>query len=144
MIGGVKKLAQINYEKGKRHPDSEYLAALARAGIDVLYILTGKRCPIVIDEPNVANSRHLAERNVATSRHLAERADSVTQGEAGLPPDEQLVLEAYRSLNPAARKELLAELLTGRKKPKAKPREGIKVSGNANRVAGRDFNEQKE
>lgn len=68
--------------------------------------------------------------NVSSSRHL--------------PPDEQLLLEAYRSLNPAARKELLAELLTGRKKPKAKPREGIKVSGNANRVAGRDFNEQKE
>jgi len=41
-IGGVKKLAQINYEKGKRHPDAEYLAAIAAAGVDVLYVLTGQ------------------------------------------------------------------------------------------------------
>lgn len=41
-IGGVKKLAQINYEKGERHPDSAYLAAIAAAGADVLYILTGQ------------------------------------------------------------------------------------------------------
>ena len=42
-LGGVKKLAQINYEKGERHPDSAYLAAIAAAGADVLYILTGER-----------------------------------------------------------------------------------------------------
>ena len=42
-IGGVKKLAQINYEKGERHPDSAYRGAIAAAGADVLYILTGQR-----------------------------------------------------------------------------------------------------
>jgi len=42
-IGGVKKLAQFNYEKGVRHPDSAYLAAIAKVGADVLYILTGER-----------------------------------------------------------------------------------------------------
>ena len=42
-LGGVKKLAQINYEKGERHPDSAYLAAIAAAGADVLYVLTGER-----------------------------------------------------------------------------------------------------
>ena len=42
-IGGVKKVAQINYEKGERHPDSTYLAALAAAGVDVRFVLTGKR-----------------------------------------------------------------------------------------------------
>ena len=42
-LGGVKKLAQINYEKGERNPDSAYLAAIAAAGADVLYILTGQR-----------------------------------------------------------------------------------------------------
>lgn len=66
-----------------------------------------------------------------------------------LPPDEQLLLEAYRGLAAPARKSLLAELLTGGKKPKAKPKApsgdaGIKVSGSGHRVAGRDFNERKE
>lgn len=42
-IGGVRKLAQHNYEKGERAPDSTYLAAIAAAGADVLYILTGER-----------------------------------------------------------------------------------------------------
>ncbi len=63
-----------------------------------------------------------------------------------LPPDEQLLLEAYRGMAAPARKVLLAELLTNGKKPKAKPHagEGIKVSGSGHRVAGRDFNERKE
>ena len=35
--------SQQNYEKGDRNPDSAYLAAIAAAGADVLYILTGQR-----------------------------------------------------------------------------------------------------
>lgn len=42
-LGGVGKGAQINYESGERSPDVEYLSALASAGVDVAYILTGKR-----------------------------------------------------------------------------------------------------
>lgn len=73
--------------------------------------------------------------NVATSPHL--------------PPDEQLLLEAYRGMPAPARKELLAALLTGGSNSRAKPKatgatEGIKVSGRGHRVAGRDFNERKE
>lgn len=40
-LGGVKKLAQLNYEKGDRFPDAQYLAALAKFGVDVQYIVTG-------------------------------------------------------------------------------------------------------
>lgn len=42
-LGGVLKGAQINYEQDKRQPDAAYLAAIAAAGADVLYILTGAR-----------------------------------------------------------------------------------------------------
>lgn len=42
-LGGVKKLAQINYENGSRSPDAHYLEAIASAGADVLYIITGQR-----------------------------------------------------------------------------------------------------
>lgn len=41
-LGGVKKGAQFNYENGSRKPDSDYLEAIALAGVDVLYLLTGK------------------------------------------------------------------------------------------------------
>lgn len=42
-VGGVQKNAQHNYEAGKRSPDATYLASIARAGLDVGYILTGER-----------------------------------------------------------------------------------------------------
>lgn len=41
--GGVLKRALIRYEKGERMPDAAFLAAIAAAGADVLYILTGQR-----------------------------------------------------------------------------------------------------
>ena len=43
LLGGVRKQAQLLYEKDERKPDSDYLAAVAEAGVDVLYVLTGKR-----------------------------------------------------------------------------------------------------
>jgi len=40
---GTTGRSQRNYESGERFPDSNYLEALARIGVDVLYILTGRR-----------------------------------------------------------------------------------------------------
>lgn len=53
-IGKSGKNSQINYETGKRAPGSEYLRLLSEAGVDVLYILTGRR------EVPVASSGALA------------------------------------------------------------------------------------
>lgn len=68
--------------------------------------------------------------NVPTSSHL--------------PPDEQLLLEAYRGMAARARKELLANLLTGGKKPSAISPDGVSVRGNNNRTAGGNYHENKE
>lgn len=45
-LGGVKANAQGNYEKGDRYPDAAYLAAVAEKGVDVLYVVTGRRTPL--------------------------------------------------------------------------------------------------
>jgi transcriptional regulator with XRE-family HTH domain len=42
-LANVGQIAQVNYENGKRNPDSKYLQAIANAGADVQYILTGTR-----------------------------------------------------------------------------------------------------
>ena len=42
---GASKTSQFNYEKGDRSPDSTYLAAAAEQGVDVFYVITGKRVP---------------------------------------------------------------------------------------------------
>lgn len=42
-LAGVGRGAQANYEKGLRQPDMAYLEAVASAGADILYIVTGAR-----------------------------------------------------------------------------------------------------
>ena len=42
-ICGVRKQAQLNYEKGERNPDSAYLSAIANFGADIQFIVTGIR-----------------------------------------------------------------------------------------------------
>ena len=42
-LAGASKNSQYNYEKGERSPDANYLAAAAKCGVDVLYVVTGTR-----------------------------------------------------------------------------------------------------
>jgi transcriptional regulator with XRE-family HTH domain len=42
-LAGVSQRSQTDYETGKIFPDAQYLAAIAAAGADVTYILTGVR-----------------------------------------------------------------------------------------------------
>ncbi|PRG70965.1 helix-turn-helix domain-containing protein [Burkholderia cenocepacia] len=42
-LGGLGKQAQLNYESDARSPDANYLAALSKVGVDVLYVITGHR-----------------------------------------------------------------------------------------------------
>jgi transcriptional regulator with XRE-family HTH domain len=42
-ITGVSRKTQFTYETGARLPDASYLAAIDAAGLDVLFIVTGRR-----------------------------------------------------------------------------------------------------
>lgn len=42
-VPGATRQSQAKYEKGLAMPGAAYLAALAAAGVDVLYVLTGQR-----------------------------------------------------------------------------------------------------
>ncbi|WP_426115933.1 helix-turn-helix domain-containing protein [Pseudomonas sp. DSP3-2-2] len=44
-VGGVKVNAQGAYELDKRSPRADYLAKILTAGVDVIYVLTGKPVP---------------------------------------------------------------------------------------------------
>lgn len=110
--GGVKKQAQSLYESGKRKPDSEYLEAISKIGVDITYVITG-----VSSQP-------------------------------ALPPelaaDEQMLVDAYRSLPMAQRKSLLAEMLTGQapsaKKPsKSTVKTSVKGKSNSVKTVGGDL-----
>lgn len=42
-VGGVQRGAQIKYEKNERLPDAGYVSSIANIGIDVQYLLTGRK-----------------------------------------------------------------------------------------------------
>ena len=39
----VTRVSQQNYENDRRVPDAEYLGALHKLGVDILYVITGER-----------------------------------------------------------------------------------------------------
>lgn len=46
---GIKRNAQIKYEKSERNPDSDYLEKAHKIGVDVSYLITGTRTqPVVL------------------------------------------------------------------------------------------------
>lgn len=55
-LGGVSAVSQSCYEKGKQLPGAAYLAAIAAAGVDVQYVLTGQRSadPVLTPEEKEA------------------------------------------------------------------------------------------
>ncbi|WP_232456705.1 helix-turn-helix domain-containing protein [Burkholderia ubonensis] len=57
-IAGVGKTTQINYESGSRLPDAGYLAALAKVGLDVQYVVTSVRSSVAL----TPDERELVER----------------------------------------------------------------------------------
>lgn len=50
-IGGVSAVSQSCYETGKQLPGATYLAAIAAAGVDVQYVLTGRRAAAPVLTP---------------------------------------------------------------------------------------------
>lgn len=61
LVGGVEANAQGLYERGKRFPNAEYLRAVAKAGVDVLYVITGSRELLAIDSISAGESKVLTE-----------------------------------------------------------------------------------
>lgn len=95
-IGGVQKLAQRNYEKGNRDPNASYLTAIAAAGADIKYILTGERSTAAQPDSSTRSSSLSIDRE-----RLEIAVEAVMEGlsetRRKLPPNKmaELILAAY-------------------------------------------------
>lgn len=86
--GGIANSTYTNYEEGARAPDGEFLAAIAAAGADVQYILTGTRTqPAQLNERQKAlldNYEHTDEQGrkiiEATAFAAAEQKQQAKNG----------------------------------------------------------------
>lgn len=104
-LSGVTLDTQSNYETGKRNPDSAYLSAIAKHGVDVGYILTGVRS-------GECNPRRIAEE-VAGVLYVVE---SILRGEGSdVPPKPkaEMVFTAYLESTPEERRLMLQALEQG-------------------------------
>ena len=93
-LAGVKKQAQLRYEKGERSPDAAYLSAAASSGVDVLYVLTGRR-----------EMQPMAQAQ-ATASAVTEQAGGYAMTMSLHPNEQQLVLR-YRKCSDSGQAALL-------------------------------------
>lgn len=84
-IGGVGKQSQINYESGKRQPDASYLTAIAEAGADITYILTGVR---TISAP-AGSPMQMVMKVTEKFGPMFDQIDRMTGADAGASPSPQ-------------------------------------------------------
>lgn len=57
-LTGQSRKSQGRYESGERSPDGVYLAKLASAGADILYILTGQRASPALQQAEAIERKH--------------------------------------------------------------------------------------
>lgn len=85
-IGGVKKLAQLNYEKGERFPDASYLLAISHIGIDIQYVVTGARSAALLPDDETELIKHYR------AAPLAVKAAALAALTAGSKPVSQMTI----------------------------------------------------
>jgi transcriptional regulator with XRE-family HTH domain len=114
-LGGVQKRAQINYEKGERKPDTDYLAAVAAGGVDVRYVITGQRMTSSEHELDRrvkavfdATQRTMQIPGLSTEQQLQVQTAIFDASVKALAPDEQELIHHYRAANPAVRPAIIA------------------------------------
>ncbi|RAX00756.1 transcriptional regulator [Photorhabdus sp. S8-52] len=61
-LAGYSRNAQAHYERDERAPDANYLSALAAAGVDIMYVLTGSR----VRQSNITNDEEKLIENYRT------------------------------------------------------------------------------
>ena len=96
-LAGVGKRALIHYEKSERSPDANFLAAIAAAGADVLYILTGQRSGAAAAAPVAAEP---------PATQLSRRALAVAQNYEATSEEGKKIIEAaaFAAAKPAAKR----------------------------------------
>ncbi|MDD1966096.1 helix-turn-helix transcriptional regulator [Pseudomonas putida] len=81
-IGGVEANAQGKYENGERIPRADYLVALGKKGMDVLYVVSGERTPLTMDTLNDAERAiitHYRALNEDDQEAISQLATSLSE-----------------------------------------------------------------
>ena len=97
------KTTVINWEKGSSAPDAVQLSAIAAAGADVLYILTGTRTATHAAVSHLRAASEIAGKLGGTKQEKAGRAE-VLFNQLTLTPRQHALLNNYEHANEAGKK----------------------------------------
>ena len=104
-LGGVTKKTQTRYELEQAKPSGEYLEALAEAGVDVVYLLTGRRDPKLLTEDQrrlvdmfsgLNEERQRSLMATATDLYIQESKDAPRAGQRMRVRPENTVDERFQ------------------------------------------------
>ena len=73
-LAGQSLKSQTRYERGEREPGVLYLAAIAKHGADIAYIVTGLRAPAACDQPTNPAGHWAKRRAELLARDAEETA----------------------------------------------------------------------
>lgn len=108
-LGDVHVQTQIKYEAGKRLPDAAYLMRLLAAGLDVNYVLSGKRsAPGELE--NFALAARVTQQVGGDHGELGQRLVEAMNSRTPPTKEEWQLLDDYRSVKKGDQK-MLRELL---------------------------------
>lgn len=116
-VPGATRQSQAKYEKGLATPSAAYLAAIAAAGADVLYILTGVSTKghalIALQERAAALIPEGMTEFEPIKAHLQREVAAMQAGLAGpaLTAEEQTLLSYFRKASREVRRAALGALL---------------------------------
>ena len=95
-VAGITKKTQGLYESDARAPDATYLGAIAEAGADVLYVLTGRReMKPMTQSLSMSGAGRVAEQGAGYSTAMT------------LQPKEQQLVLSYRKCSESGQTALL-------------------------------------
>lgn len=83
--GGVSRNSQVAYESGKTPFNSEYLSAILEQGVDIAYVLTGRRTQLLLDDEASELLGHFAAMSPDNRKALLQVAGSMAPP-ASRPP----------------------------------------------------------
>lgn len=89
-VAGVGKTTQINYESGSRAPDVTYLAAVAKIGADVQYIVTGVRSTTALTQDEIDLLEHFRAAPIAVRAAAIGGLTAGTSSAIATAPKEQV------------------------------------------------------
>jgi transcriptional regulator with XRE-family HTH domain len=76
-LGSVSKVTQAAYEADATRPDIAYLAKLAEAGVDILWVATGRRASPGVDWDLIEELLDLIDEWASERKKLPTRAERI-------------------------------------------------------------------